>query len=654
MELLSEQIESNMTLLQKLSYYVAQAEKLNEGHSRTQNTYAQLLNMTEMKRKELLMYRTMLLDTSKAGEQMRTETVKMRHSIVQMIRAASLEQLLEEQFVQDSEVQIIHLQDVVTQTKNKIEKIKSERKRHVLRKNKAVQLERRLRQRTDHVVVELRRLEVLQTDAEQSMEDRTRSHGTLVRHRSGVSEHVQTMRTEVRRVQDLLDEHRLEQLEMEAEAAEVDISPLLQELQTLEKELEVTTERERQSRRRYHELRRRRHSMTSQRDWVHAEMTEFLETVNDAHIDLANIDGDRETVMSVLKEQMEMADDLLEASREKWAEIQDVHGQVQADLDQVREKIQAMEQELTARGEETKRIVSETHAELERAVEVQQALSENTEEEANVLDHLNVVVAEIKDGSKPALQQIRAQLAELAAQSDEMHALRGRLAKRLTQQKTETAVRGREAAALQQEVDDMRQQHGQQLQTAVDLQKLKREQARDIAERNRWLQTLQASFSELTRRLSAEQLEQEQLITRLRTWCRQVALCNGGYQIEIARMKNEMKNIYDKMELAVLKDVEYSTNAIARAEKELKHLTELHNQKHAASMDRDWQLRAALLASSQAADHSLQPVHKTMTGLDLERRKLVRMVQAAVNMRPFGKVQVDIEQPICPLPEQDE
>ena len=71
------------------------------------------------------------------------------------------------------------------------------------------------------------------------------------------------------------------------------------------------------------------------------------------------------------------------------------------------------------------------------------------------------------------------------------------------------------------------------------------------------------------------------------------------------------------------------------------------------SLERDWQLRAALLATSQAAERSLKPVQKAMAGLDIERRKLVKMVGIAVNMRPFGKVELKIEQPACPLQRED-
>ncbi|XP_043221431.1 plectin-like [Amphibalanus amphitrite] len=653
MERLSGQIEVNMALVHKLTQYVAQAERVSAGRGRVQNIYVRLMDLTTLKRQEVLMYRALLLDASEHTEQLRSQMKLMRRSMADLIRSDSLHELLSEQFTDEVEEELVLLQDSVTQTQTETEKKKQQLRQVVLRKNKAVQLERRLRQRTDPLRRELGRLGTLTADAQESTEDRYRSFATLTQRWSEVHEKVQTARISVRNTMHLLDTHVLEQLEMEGEAAEMDISPLIQEIQLLEEELKVAKKREHEARGRHADLRRRRQSLTSDRNKMRVTVADTLDSISGALKDMENMEADHLTVMTLLKEQMELANEMLVTSRRKLAEINRLQGIVDLDLDTLRERVGALYSSLVSRQQETDAILADVHARTEGALKVRDMLKEVTEEELDILQHLQVVVAELKDGKQPAILKAQARLEHLSTQTKKLEELKERQTERLVEQRARTAERAQQAAELQQQVEEMELRKREQELEKAELIEKRRQKTSEIAGYRSTVEMTQSSYAELSQRQSLEQLQQEELIVVLRSWCRQVALCNGGYQLEISRMERELKAFYEQLERNVQQEIELSRVKMQEAETELRQLTKLHNQKNAESLERDWQLRAALLATSKAGERSLKPVQKAMAGLDVERRKLVKMVGIAVDMRPFSKVEIKIEQPVCPLPKED-
>ncbi|KAF0314399.1 hypothetical protein FJT64_015148 [Amphibalanus amphitrite] len=523
MERLSGQIEVNMALVHKLTQYVAQAERVSAGRGRVQNIYVRLMDLTTLKRQEVLMYRALLLDASEHTEQLRSQMKLMRRSMADLIRSDSLHELLSEQFTDEVEEELVLLQDSVTQTQTETEKKKQQLRQVVLRKNKAVQLERRLRQRTDPLRRELGRLGTLTADAQESTEDRYRSFATLTQRWSEVHEKVQTARISVRNTMHLLDTHVLEQLEMEGEAAEMDISPLIQEIQLLEEELKVAKKREHEARGRHADLRRRRQSLTSDRNKMRVTVADTLDSISGALKDMENMEADHLTVMTLLKEQMELANEMLVTSRRKLAEINRLQGIVDLDLDTLRERVGALYSSLVSRQQETDAILADVHARV-------------TEEELDILQHLQVVVAELKDGKQPAILKAQARLEHLSTQTKKLEELKERQTERLVEQRARTAERAQQAAELQQQVEEMELRKREQELEKAELIEKRRQKTSEIAGYRSTVEMTQSSYAELSQRQSLEQLQQEELIVVLRSWCRQVALCNGGYQLEISRV----------------------------------------------------------------------------------------------------------------------
>ncbi|KAF0288602.1 hypothetical protein FJT64_013047 [Amphibalanus amphitrite] len=131
---------------------------------------------------------------------------------------------------------------------------------------------------------------------------------------------------------------------------------------------------------------------------------------------------------------------------------------------------------------------------------------------------------------------LKARLEHLSSQTKKLEELKERQTERLVEQRARTAERAQQAAELQQQVEEMElRKRDQELEKAELIEK-RRQKTSEIAGYRSTVEMTQSSYAELSQRQSLEQLQQEELIVVLRSWCRQVALCNGGYQLEISRV----------------------------------------------------------------------------------------------------------------------